>query len=64
MAERHVREAEDRIARQLEIIAELELNRHFEAAQRGRELLAALTEILMTARRHVQLERNHLRATR
>lgn len=57
MAERHVREADARVARQIELIAELERDQHFEAARRGRELLATLTDTLNIARRHLQIER-------
>jgi hypothetical protein len=57
--ERHIREAEGLIARQEELIADLERHDHAEAAVRGRELLATLRRTLEVAREHrrVLLER-------
>ena len=53
VAERHVREDGERVARQLVLIRRLDLaGRHREAVM-ARELLGALTKTLNTARRHV-----------
>ena len=55
-AERHVREGEARVQRQLEVVRELEAAGHERDAERARELLAVLTEHLTVARRHLQIE--------
>ena len=41
-AERHVREGEERIARQTTLVEELERDGHVHAAEKGRVLLATL----------------------
>ena len=56
LCERHVREGEDRVLRQIELVGQLERDGHTEAACRGRELLAVLTESLELARRHLVME--------
>jgi len=60
MAERHVRDGEQRVLRQMELIAELESAGHHDTARIARELLATLTDTLNTARAHVALERKRL----
>lgn len=57
MAERHVREAEARIARQAEIIAEMERDNHPEAAAVGRGVLATFQNTLEALRDHFSLVR-------
>jgi hypothetical protein len=56
-AERHVREGEQRVRRQLQLIARLELAGHHEVARRGRELLAAFADTLDAAKAHLAQER-------
>ena len=57
MAERHVREGEARVSRQLTLVRKLDAeNRHSEARM-ARELLGTMTETLNAARRHLQIER-------
>ncbi|MBV9198564.1 MAG: hypothetical protein JO320_04565 [Alphaproteobacteria bacterium] len=56
-AERHVREAEERIARQHEIIAELDRDGHQRMAAKARQLLAAFQQTLDLAHHHVRRER-------
>ena len=60
MAERHVREGEQRVLRQMELIAELESAGHHDTARIARELLATLTKTLNIARAHLALERKRL----
>ena len=60
MAERHVREGEQRVLRQMELIAELELAGRRDTARIARELLATLTKTLNTARAHLTQERKRL----
>jgi vacuolar-type H+-ATPase subunit H len=60
---RHIREGEARIKRQIELLAELERDGHYEAAQRARELLATMTEFLVAARQHL-LSEQQLQARR
>ena len=55
-ARRHIREGEARIQRQIELLAELERDGHYEAARRARELLSTMTETLAVARRHLETE--------
>ena len=56
-AERHVREGEGRIARQHEIIAELDRDGHAPMAAEARQLLATLQQTLDLAREHLHIER-------
>ncbi|MDO9712490.1 hypothetical protein [Paracraurococcus lichenis] len=56
-AERHVREGEKRVARQISIIEELDRDNHPEAAARARAMLETLRETLELARAHVQRAR-------
>jgi hypothetical protein len=53
-AERHVRQAEAAVARQEEIIAEMDRDGHPEAAARGRKVLETLRVSLRLAREHYQ----------
>jgi hypothetical protein len=52
-AERHVRQAENLVARQAEIIAELERDGHPASALRARTVLATLCHSLALAREHL-----------
>ena len=52
MTERHIREAEAHIARQHEIIAEMDRDGHDEVAGKAREFLVLLEENLLMAREH------------
>ena len=56
-AERHVREAEERIARQQEIIAELDRDGHERTAAQARQLLTAFEQTLDLAHDHVRRQR-------
>ena len=56
-AERRVREAGERITRQLEIIAQLDRDGHDLAAAEGRQLLATFQQTLDLARDHLRRER-------
>ena len=56
-AERHVREAEERIGRQLEIIAELDRDGHDRMAAKARHLLAIFQQTLGLAHDHLRRER-------
>ena len=57
MCERHVAEGEARVARQQEIIAEMERDGHTETAARARNLLATFCDTLALARHHLEIER-------
>jgi hypothetical protein len=57
MAERHVREGEVRVARQLVIIEEMDRDNHPEAAAMGRVVLVTLQATLDLMRRHLRTER-------
>jgi len=57
LAERHVLEGEDRIARQRAIIATMERDHHPEVAERARSILATMEESLRLARQHFEAER-------
>ena len=46
LAQRHVREGEDRVARQAAIVVELERDSHLSAAAHARELLKNMLSIL------------------
>jgi hypothetical protein len=54
MATRHVREGEERIARQLDIIAKLEMRKHHEAVALARKVLQTMHLTLDMAKRHAQ----------
>ena len=54
MARRHVREGEERLARQMTIVQGLERNNHPEAAALGRK-------VLETIRSSLDLSKHHLR---
>ena len=59
LAQRHVTEAEARIARQRELIQELERDGHKSMAGRAQKVLSVLEESLRLARIHLQLEIEH-----
>ena len=56
-AERHVTEAEARIARQREIIAELDRDGHERTAAKARQLLATFQQTLDLARNRLRIQR-------
>jgi len=60
MAERHVREGEQRVLRQMELIAELESAGRHDTARVARELLTTQTKTLNTARAHLAQQRSRL----
>ncbi len=55
--ERHVAEAEMRIARQNQIIAELDRDDHPHAAARARRVLAVMEQTLQVLRQHLKILR-------
>jgi hypothetical protein len=57
-AERHVREAEERVARQATLVEELERTGHERASDEARKLLASFEKTLDVARQHLAIERN------
>ncbi|WP_207537653.1 hypothetical protein [Sabulicella rubraurantiaca] len=57
MAERHVREGEERVARQRAIIEEMERDNHPKAAEIGRSTLQVLLSTLELMRGHLRIER-------
>lgn len=62
MAERHIREGEALIARQLAVVEELDRDNHPEAAAKGRVLLATLLQTIGLMREHLRLEQSMARA--
>jgi hypothetical protein len=61
IARRHVREGEDRVARQAAIVAELERDSHLAAAAHGRELLKNMLSILDFEKQHLpEIEKQNL----
>ena len=56
-AERHVREAEERLVRQLVLIRKLKIAGRHDEAEAPRDLLPALTEPARAARQHLQIVR-------
>jgi hypothetical protein len=60
MSEAVVRDAEQRVSRQVQIIARLEADGYHDTARRARELLASLNETLQIARRNLDVERRRL----
>ena len=56
-AERHVREGQERISQQIELISRLENDGHDSLALMARELLATLTETQVAAHQHLERER-------
>jgi hypothetical protein len=64
MAERHVVEAEARIERQKQIIAEMERDNHPEAAERARDLMATFCRTIELMRAHLAELRASNRALR
>jgi hypothetical protein len=61
-AARHVREGEERVARQLMLVNTLDAARRHEEAKAARVLLATLTDTLDAARRWLQIEQAGQRA--
>ncbi len=59
VAERHVAEAERRIARHRKLIETLERDKHINMLPHARRILELLEESLRLARVHLQLERDH-----
>lgn len=57
LAERHVLEGEDRVARQRAIIETMDRDHHPEVAQRARSILATMEQSLRLARQHFEAER-------
>ena len=54
MAQRHVREDEERVARQIDIIADLERLKHYQGAMLAKRVLKNMRATLDMARRHVE----------
>ena len=61
MAQRHVTEGHKRVERQQQVVREMDLHRHPEAAKRARETLALFEENLRLAIEHLQIERARYR---
>lgn len=59
VADRHVREGEERIAKQRALIAELERDQHGQLLPGARELLAQLEASQRLVREHQQHEQRH-----
>ena len=59
IAQQHVIEAEEHVARQRELLSELERNSHPKAAKLAQAILANLEKSLDLARQHLQLETEH-----
>jgi hypothetical protein len=59
VAQRHVAQAERRVARQKALIEELERDRHFAMVENARKILEVLEESLRLARVHLELEQAH-----
>jgi hypothetical protein len=60
MARRHVRDSQDRVWRQVAIVAELVKDNHSDAAARGRELLETMRSTLDLAKDHLrEIERRN-----
>jgi hypothetical protein len=56
-SERHVRESEERIARQAALVEKLERTSQERAAEEARKLLASFEKTLEVAREHLAIER-------
>ena len=54
MARRHVREGEERLARQIAMVAKMERDNHTEAAALGSKVLEAIRLLLDMSRRHLR----------
>jgi hypothetical protein len=63
-AERHIREGEERVARQLMLVNSLDAARRYEEARFARVLLATFTDSLDAAGRYLQIERKGQSARR
>ena len=57
MAERHIREGEEHVAKQKALIVELERDGHDNMLPAARELLALFEQTLATHREHAAVER-------
>ncbi len=57
LAQRHVLEGEDRIARQRTLIETMERDHHLETAATARGILATMEESLRLAKQHLEAER-------
>lgn len=57
MSERHVREGEQRVARQERLVAELDHEGHPEMALQAQKLLETLQDTLRLSREHLAIER-------
>lgn len=64
LAKTQVRDAEDRVSQQLQLISSLERGGFHDAAGRARELLGSLNDTLQIARRNLDIERRSLRGGR
>jgi hypothetical protein len=56
-----VRDSEQRVSRQVQIITRLEADGYHDTARRAREVLASLNDTLQIARRHLDIERQSRR---
>jgi hypothetical protein len=56
-AQRHVLENEQRVARQRDIIAEMDRDEHPKVAAKARRLLETMEETLRLARQHLEFEK-------
>lgn len=56
-AERRVREGEERVARQIATVEEMDRDNHPRAAAQARKVLATLERALELARDHLRMER-------
>ena len=63
-AKRHVREGEERVARQIMLVRSLDAAGRHHEARTARVLLGTLTDSLDAARRHLQIEQRGERARR
>lgn len=59
MAQRHVREAQQQVARQRRLVAKLRRHNHDAAAAIAQIVLGTLEEALAGFRRHLRLEQDH-----
>ena len=59
MAERHVREGRERVARQRQIVREMERDAHPKAAEIARRTLAIFEDNLRLSIEHLDLERTY-----
>ncbi len=57
LAQRHVLEGEERVARQRVIIETMERDHHFQLVAQARRVLATMEKSLRLARQHLETER-------